>query len=145
MSGCFTSLTTFWFPSALEMFIGLRPRTLVNLLVVRDYNPVHPSSLQCTSTSLVGDCIILYHISSMHCNDELSYILSYQSKSYPVKSYQIFSQVRQSTPSSLPVGVQVLAAANRTALAVAKVIMIQIMVMQFIRAKELVFYIFSHF
>ena len=50
--------------------------------------------------------------------------------------------MRQSTPSSLPVGVQVLAAANRTALAVAKVIMIQIMVMQFIRAKELVFFIF---
>ena len=81
----------------------------------------------------------------MHCNDELSYILSYQSKSYPVKSYQIFSQVRQSTPSSLPVGVQVLAAANRTALAVAKVVMIQMLVMQFIRTKELVCYIFFIF
>ena len=40
------------------MFIGLRPRTLGNLLVVRDYNPIHPSSRQCTDTI---DCNMLNH------------------------------------------------------------------------------------
>ena len=39
------------------------------------------------------------------------------------------SQVRQSTPASLPVGVQVLAAANKTALAVAKVMMVRVVIL----------------
>ena len=39
------------------------------------------------------------------------------------------SQVRQSTPASLPVGVQVLAAANKTALAVAKVMMLRVVIL----------------
>ena len=37
--------------------------------------------------------------------------------------------MRQSTPASLPVGVQVLAAANKTALAVAKVMMVRVVIL----------------
>ena len=82
--GC-TSPPTSRFPSALEMSLGLRPQDISrasgNLLVVGDvqpntslYNPIHPSTRQCTDTMfMISSCLSYYcgSIGSVKINTSL--------------------------------------------------------------------------